>query len=491
LRIRLPYFLRQNPEPSLCTTSPSDARLSSDRDKIGAIEIAMPTAKKDKKDSNPNSMVCGNCEAQEGSANAPKLSACARCGLVVYCSRDCQKAHWKASHKQHCVAKADRAPQSQASQDPQLITDGDYAGKECTICLEQLDGASACTLPCTHVFHSKCVSELRKFGIQQACPLCRTELPPGPEKTFEEVTRRYMLLNKLVNQGKASWSSEASQRDVQAAITAWQASAKDGFAPAQYNLAISYQEGRGVKQSNEMAAQLFKKAANQGFAEAQMKLGLVLDQGRGIARSDAEAAQWFKKAAIQGIPEAQCNYGIMLKTGRGVARSDAEAAQWFKKSADQGFAYAYYNLGFLYTHGRGVAKNYVDAVRWSKKGANQGDVHAQYHMAILCSKGWGVAQSNSDAARWSKKAADQGHADAQYALGNLHFSGDGVTQNDREAFKYFQKAAHQGHAGGQCNLGIMYGEGRGVAPSDEEAVKWFKKSAAQGNQNAMRNLEMY
>jgi len=56
--------------------------------------------------------VCGNCLASEGSASSPKLSACARCGLVLYCSRDCQREHWKANHKQHCDAKADRAPQN-------------------------------------------------------------------------------------------------------------------------------------------------------------------------------------------------------------------------------------------------------------------------------------------------------------------------------------------------------------------------------------------
>lgn len=40
-----------------------------------------------------------------------------RCGTVVYCGKDCQKAHWKANHKQHCVAKADRAPDNRKYSD--------------------------------------------------------------------------------------------------------------------------------------------------------------------------------------------------------------------------------------------------------------------------------------------------------------------------------------------------------------------------------------
>jgi len=32
----------------------------------------------------------------------PVLKACARCKAVVYCSRECQAAHWKAGHKGSC-----------------------------------------------------------------------------------------------------------------------------------------------------------------------------------------------------------------------------------------------------------------------------------------------------------------------------------------------------------------------------------------------------
>jgi len=51
----------------------------------------------------PGSKVCDNCSAPEGSDCASKLSACGRCGLVVYCSKDCQRAHWKVNHKQRCI----------------------------------------------------------------------------------------------------------------------------------------------------------------------------------------------------------------------------------------------------------------------------------------------------------------------------------------------------------------------------------------------------
>jgi hypothetical protein len=43
---------------------------------------------------------CNMCEKTEA-ALGKKLSACASCGRAWYCSRECQKSHWK-SHKTVC-----------------------------------------------------------------------------------------------------------------------------------------------------------------------------------------------------------------------------------------------------------------------------------------------------------------------------------------------------------------------------------------------------
>lgn len=53
---------------------------------------------------------CANCTTE-----STKLAACARCGLVAYCSKDCQRAHWKASHKVACVAQPDAKSSSQTN----------------------------------------------------------------------------------------------------------------------------------------------------------------------------------------------------------------------------------------------------------------------------------------------------------------------------------------------------------------------------------------
>ena len=300
----------------------------------------MMTQKKVKKNSKPDGKVCGNCSAPEGNESAPKLLACARCGLVVYCSKDCQRAHWKANHKQHCISKAYRVPQHQKPPDISKGADANAAasGKMCVICQNEFStDDSVSTLPCTHVFHGMCMSELRKYGVEPVCPLCRVPLPPGPEKVSEEAARRYMVIDRLVEAGRASWSTlpEWAQREVDAAIAGWRTAAQEGHPRAQSNLGFMFEKGRGVAQSDEKAFQWYSKAAEQGHARAQCNLGLMFEKGRGVAQSDEKAFQWYRKAADQGDADAQCNLGLMFENGRGVAQSDEEAVQWYRKARSE------------------------------------------------------------------------------------------------------------------------------------------------------------
>ena len=337
--------------------------------------------------------VCGKCLEPEGSAKVSKLSACARCGLVLYCSRDCQKAHWKSDHKQRCNAKADRVP---LQQDPLGTCIDDNAskaaaaGEKCSICLDPL--ADSSTLECNHVFHVACVAELRKLGVEQTCPLCRAPLPAGPEQLNEEAARRYVVALRLVAQGKATWSAlpAKAQQEVDAAVAGWQA------------------------------------AAEQGFVEAMLHLGHVFEEGHGVAQSDVGAARWYTMAAERNDAKAQSQVGLMFKNGKGVAQSDVEAARWWKRAAEQGNANAQHNLGILYNAGTGVKQSDVEAARWWRKAAEQGIAQAQYSIGHLHDLGQGVAQSDAEAVRWYKRASDQGNADAQFDLGLFYVRGNGV-----------------------------------------------------------------
>ena len=133
------------------------------------------SSKKKKPPSGDEAKACKHCERSE---REEKLSDCARCGLVFYCGKDCQRTDWK-NHKPLCIPKADRRPAGAAEQveGPQR-----FEGKDkCPICIEPIHPADEINLmlPCKHVFHGLCVASLR--SLDRAVSPAPTRQAPSPQ----------------------------------------------------------------------------------------------------------------------------------------------------------------------------------------------------------------------------------------------------------------------------------------------------------------------
>lgn len=113
-----------------------------------------------------------------------------------------------------------------------------------------------------------------------------------------------------------------------------------------------------------MALRLWGPLAKQGNPEAQHNLALMYDQGKGVTQNPTEAVKWYRLAAEQGDAAAQIDLGVMYHNGRGVPQNYAEAVKWYRLAAEQGYNSAQYNLGIMYDQGRGVPQNYVLAHMW-------------------------------------------------------------------------------------------------------------------------------
>ena len=59
-----------------------------------------------------------------------------------------------------------------------------------------------------------------------------------------------------------------------------------------------------------------------GYANAQYNLGLAYDNGQGVPQDDAQAVAWFRKAAEQGDANAQHNLGYAYANGQGVPQDN-------------------------------------------------------------------------------------------------------------------------------------------------------------------------
>jgi TPR repeat protein len=112
------------------------------------------------------------------------------------------------------------------------------------------------------------------------------------------------------------------------------------------------------------AVEVWQPLAAKGNAMAQYRLGTLYAEGKGVAQSDAIAAEWFLKAAEQGNADAQYNLAASYVEGIGVKKDEEEAAKWFRRAADQRLGFAQLNLGMLYAAGRGVPQDNVEALMW-------------------------------------------------------------------------------------------------------------------------------
>jgi hypothetical protein len=110
--------------------------------------------------------------------------------------------------------------------------------------------------------------------------------------------------------------------------------AKDGDAESQYVMAILYDDGLGgLSKDSYRAFDWYQKSASQGFAKAQFNLALMFDQGEGTPPDKTEAFKWYCRAAEKGFSAAQLNLGLIYRRGIGVERDEQLARAWLSKAA--------------------------------------------------------------------------------------------------------------------------------------------------------------
>ena len=151
------------------------------------------------------------------------------------------------------------------------------------------------------------------------------------------------------------------RKDYATAFRIWKPLADNGNAEAQFNLAILYERGLGVRRDMSEAFELCHLAAAQGLPQAEVELGRMYARGWGTAQRFGEALQWFEKAADQGDPDGERNVGWLYDQGYGVVRDYKIAAKYYQLAADHGNADGQFALAELYLYGNGVRKDPVQA----------------------------------------------------------------------------------------------------------------------------------
>jgi TPR repeat protein len=158
---------------------------------------------------------------------------------------------------------------------------------------------------------------------------------------------------------------ELNRGEFHAAIEQFRPLVAEGYAPAQYQMAIVYQHGYGVPKDGMKALELFELAAEQNDSDAQFELALIYTEGKLVKKNLKKAHQLTFKAAKKGLSSAQFNLAVMFATGTGVDQDYFKASRWYQNAADQNHALAQYNLALLYSEGKGVEKSTEMSLVWN------------------------------------------------------------------------------------------------------------------------------
>jgi TPR repeat protein len=113
--------------------------------------------------------------------------------------------------------------------------------------------------------------------------------------------------------------------------------AKNGYAPAQYELGVYFEQGYNGSEwwnlNYEKALKLFNASAKQGYVEAELKLGEIhmmgLEELPSFPIDYQKAIKWFKLAAEKGNFFAQYNLGIIFKGDFGNHKDLVQSYRWF------------------------------------------------------------------------------------------------------------------------------------------------------------------
>jgi len=123
---------------------------------------------------------------------------------------------------------------------------------------------------------------------------------------------------------------------VEEGISWLDSAARQGFAPAEAQLAQIYLDGVLVSPDPIRAFQLFQQSAEASYVWGEYGYALLLQEGTGTARDPTSAALWMQRAADQDLPAALFDLSTMLETGSGLPSDKKRATMLLHRAAELG-----------------------------------------------------------------------------------------------------------------------------------------------------------
>ena len=222
------------------------------------------------------------------------------------------------------------------------------------------------------------------------------------------------------NSSLKSYKDEIAKHHYKKAKKILEPLAKDGDSQAQYILATTYQDGKGVSKDIKKAILWHKKASNGGNLSATKALAILYYLGAKDLPKDANMSfGYYLKAARKGDRESAYNVGYMYENGFGSKRDISKAIYWYNISAKSDFVDAKFRLATLYYTGLGIKKDINKAIYWYREAGADGDKEALYNLGVLYYQGIDIPMNKIYAYHYWIEAAKRSHKEAQNSLDRL------------------------------------------------------------------------
>ena len=253
-------------------------------------------------------------------------------------------------------------------------------------------------------------------------------------------------------------------------------------------LASMYRDGRGVPLNKKEALQLLSdesltKDADVSYLHASILLEMSTGSSKDL-KNGPKVKRLLKLAATENHADAQY---LLACQSKGVSLKQKIA---LLKSASKSNLNAMFKLACMFADGEGVIRDDKEAAKLLISAVSKGHVESHCRLADLFEQCKGVAQSSETAAMLYGLAAEKKSVCALWNLSRMYKHGLGVIQSDSEAFKFCKLAALQGFPEAKYDLGCMYADVGGSVPLvRSEVVRWFSQAASQGHQAAAAALK--
>ena len=140
------------------------------------------------------------------------------------------------------------------------------------------------------------------------CYLSGIGLPqPNPTRAVHCLTTAYHSCQSVKSAHKLALIYEYPTQsnnlipiDVVAAFEWFKAAAQKGHVTSMAELALCYELGCGVTQSDEEALDWYTRAANAGHSASHYSVGEHFEEARGVRMDHEEACLWYYRAAVLG-----------------------------------------------------------------------------------------------------------------------------------------------------------------------------------------------